>query len=333
MNREQDAGTTGAELSLLTEDIEQITETLPGNAQPRHYHKPTHAQNMLAAAFAGVVSAVFTAPFDTIRVRLAVQNNKSAAEAGRLYAGLIGGFSKTWAEEGIRGLYRGFGPTLLTVPLFWTSYFTAYSHFKAKIAEQRWLGDYSHGSLSHMVSAISAGAISDVLLNPLFVVRTRMQTQHMGQQQLKTSLETNTTSTHHNSKTSTAINASKPITLSNTASTTHSATCTSTSPTLKFTPLHTTTTPTAPNSIRPPVAAPYTNTLSALVKMTREEGISSWMRGISASLLGLGHVMVTEHNDMAVRRGCIFQLVCCHGAPPYHRCMNQFCCALLPCCL
>jgi solute carrier family 25 (mitochondrial folate transporter), member 32 len=36
-----------------------------------------------------------------------------------------------------------------------------------------------HASLIHMGSAVSAGAISDVLCNPMFVVRTRLQTESL----------------------------------------------------------------------------------------------------------------------------------------------------------
>ena len=76
-------------------------------------------------------------------------------------------------EEGFGGLYVGIFPTLLTVPLFWSIYWSTYTHFKSSYQEK--LPD-SPPFVHHILSAISAGAIGDVVTNPLWVTRTRMQT-------------------------------------------------------------------------------------------------------------------------------------------------------------
>ena len=55
-----------------------------------------------------------------------------------------------------------------------------YESFKRKILE--WSSDYgdgghNHHALVHLGSAITAGGLADVVCNPMFVVRTRMQTE------------------------------------------------------------------------------------------------------------------------------------------------------------
>jgi solute carrier family 25 folate transporter 32 len=89
-------------------------------------------------------------------------------------------------REGWRGMFRGLGATLVTVPLFWGVYFPLYDETKYYIT-MRYNGshqrpeDHYHPSLIHLVSAVSTGAVADVICNPLFVVRTRLQTQALHQ--------------------------------------------------------------------------------------------------------------------------------------------------------
>lgn len=67
----------------------------------------------------------------------------------------------------------GIFPTLLTVPLFWSIYWSTYTQFKQTFQEQL---PNSPPFVHHILSAISAGAIGDIVTNPLWVARTRMQT-------------------------------------------------------------------------------------------------------------------------------------------------------------
>ncbi|CAG8796477.1 9977_t:CDS:1, partial [Cetraspora pellucida] len=43
---------------------------------------------------------------------------------------------RIWTEEGIRGLYRGLGPTLYGYLPTWAIYFSAYDYFKSALGEQ-----------------------------------------------------------------------------------------------------------------------------------------------------------------------------------------------------
>eukprot|EP01125_Pyxidicula_operculata_P007999 TRINITY_DN2697_c0_g1_i1.p1 TRINITY_DN2697_c0_g1~~TRINITY_DN2697_c0_g1_i1.p1 ORF type:complete len:237 (-),score=26.59 TRINITY_DN2697_c0_g1_i1:96-806(-) len=76
-------------------------------------------------------------------------------------------------KEGISGFFSGLSATLMGLVPTWTIYFTCYSKFKGFYRER----GFSEGALLHLSSAVSAGLISDCVTNPLWVVKTRLQTQ------------------------------------------------------------------------------------------------------------------------------------------------------------
>lgn len=48
----------------------------------------------------------------------------------------LGTLTRIWSEEGVRGLYRGLGPTIFGYLPTWAIYFTAYDYFKDLVARQ-----------------------------------------------------------------------------------------------------------------------------------------------------------------------------------------------------
>ncbi len=77
-------------------------------------------------------------------------------------------------DEGAGGLFRGLGPALMTVPLFWGIYFYSYNRMKEVLLEHEMTCNYP--MLGHTISAVAAGGVADVITNPLWVTRTRIQT-------------------------------------------------------------------------------------------------------------------------------------------------------------
>lgn len=91
-------------------------------------------KHSIAGAGAGIVSSIVTCPLDVAKTRL--QNQSVALPGEKLYKGTIGTLSRIWTEEGIRGLYRGLGPTILGYLPTWAIYFTAYDYCKS-----HWAGE------------------------------------------------------------------------------------------------------------------------------------------------------------------------------------------------
>lgn len=128
--------------------------------------------SLYAGLTAGALCTIVCAPLDTIKVRTQAQGALNLKDHQK-YNGIFNSLKKISNEEGFRGLYRGLGPGLCTVPLFHGIYFSSYSHFKERLAQ-----DYPNipTSIQHLLSAITAGAIGDIITNPFWVTRTRIQT-------------------------------------------------------------------------------------------------------------------------------------------------------------
>jgi hypothetical protein len=68
--------------------------------------------------------------------------------------------------------------TLATVPVFWAIYFPLNEEFKVVIPKiYNNTEDNMNHPLIHSTSAIIAGAAAGVVCNPMFAVKTRMQTE------------------------------------------------------------------------------------------------------------------------------------------------------------
>lgn len=79
-----------------------------------------------------------------------------------------------YRNDGIRGFYRGLGPTIFGYLPTWAIYFTVYDGCKEFLASrggtrQRAEEDF----LNHILSALTAGGASTICTSPLWVVKTR----------------------------------------------------------------------------------------------------------------------------------------------------------------
>lgn len=98
----------------------------------------------------------------------------AAATAGSNKPSALHLWRHIYRSEGLVGYVRGLGATLATVPLFWGLYFPLYDELKHRLADKA-----MPPAGTHCVSAIAAGAAADIICNPLFFVRTRLQTEAM----------------------------------------------------------------------------------------------------------------------------------------------------------
>ena len=157
------------------------------------------------------MASIATCPLDVVKTKLQAQR----AIPGQIgYLGVSGAYSTStfshWAlnffrisqdtvkdilrESGVRGLYRGLGPTILGYLPTWAIYFAVYDGIKTAFGEVP-TGVYTTNSSEriypaaqvkgyqpvarehpwtlHILSAMTAGATSTICTNPLWVIKTR----------------------------------------------------------------------------------------------------------------------------------------------------------------
>ncbi|XP_062210066.1 uncharacterized protein LOC133911711 [Phragmites australis] len=135
------------------------------------------AASAAASAAAGVSAAVAAqvvwTPVDVISQRLMVQTSTTCR-----YRGGADAFKKILLADGVRGLYRGFGLSILTYApsnaVWWSSYAMAQRFLWRVVGADR---SESYTSLMAVqgASAAVAGAAAAVVTMPLDTIKTRLQ--------------------------------------------------------------------------------------------------------------------------------------------------------------
>eukprot|EP01102_Stenamoeba_stenopodia_P006853 TRINITY_DN1916_c0_g1_i1.p1 TRINITY_DN1916_c0_g1~~TRINITY_DN1916_c0_g1_i1.p1 ORF type:complete len:302 (-),score=43.82 TRINITY_DN1916_c0_g1_i1:125-1030(-) len=129
----------------------------------------------IAGSVAGSLAAFVSCPLDTIKSQLQVQSFPSS-DGQIKHKSPFGLIKMTFKNEGIRGFYRGLSPSLLALVPNWAAYFFTYGEFKTILTRDGLMKD---GPILHVLSAMGAGLVTDVITNPFWVVKTRLQTQMM----------------------------------------------------------------------------------------------------------------------------------------------------------
>ncbi|CAA0828238.1 Nicotinamide adenine dinucleotide transporter 1-chloroplastic [Striga hermonthica] len=133
--------------------------------------------NAGAGAAAGVIAATFVCPLDVIKTRLQVHGLPQLTNANIKGSVIVGSLEQIFQKEGLRGMYRGLAPTVLALLPNWAVYFTIYDQLKSFLGADDVNHQLSIGS--NMIAAAGAGAVTTIMTNPLWVVKTRLQTQGM----------------------------------------------------------------------------------------------------------------------------------------------------------
>ena len=171
-------------INVLEADDITARDHIPLNNKAMKEEKvSTEPSNFVSSLIAGVgsgsLASIVCAPLDLVRTRMQVAGGLQGKSAKN--AKIIQSIREIYRSEGMSGCFRGLGATLATVPAFWGIYFPLYEYFKSRILDVSSSsygdGGHNHHAMVHLASAISAGAVADIICNPMFVVRTRMQTE------------------------------------------------------------------------------------------------------------------------------------------------------------
>lgn len=145
------------------------------------HHVPSPPKCLLcnagAGAAAGVIAATFVCPLDVLKTRFQVHGLPKLRDGSIKGSLIIGSLEQIFRKEGLCGMYRGLSPTVLALLPNWAVYFTIYDQFKSFLCSR---DDSHHLSIgANMLAASGAGALTTITTNPLWVVKTRFQTQGM----------------------------------------------------------------------------------------------------------------------------------------------------------
>ena len=138
------------------------------------------ASHFSAGMMAEAVSCILFVPIDICKERLQVQGNTSVKSSIH-YNGSIHAVQQIAKTEGIFGLYRAYGATLLSFGPFSAFYFTFYEKFK-----KHSMGFYNIKEVKdmpfalHMLNSVGAGMGASFVTNPLDLVKLRLQIQRQG---------------------------------------------------------------------------------------------------------------------------------------------------------
>lgn len=133
--------------------------------------------NAGAGAAAGIIAATFVCPLDVIKTRLQVHGVPKLTNGTVKGSLIVGSLKQIFQKEGLRGMYRGLSPTVIALLPNWAVYFTMYEQLKSLLCGEDKNHHLSVGA--NVIAAAVAGAATTIATNPLWVVKTRLQTQGM----------------------------------------------------------------------------------------------------------------------------------------------------------
>jgi hypothetical protein len=182
-----------------------------------------YTNSQFAVYFAGgmlaeAISCIVFVPVDVVKERLQVQRQKlaetpkhstngiSCAHQQLYYRNSYDALMQIYTQEGIRGIYRGYGATMLSYGPFSALYFLLYEETKALLLTQKGrtfnesayeISAKENVDLSFMESlacSAFAGSVSSLVTNPLDLAKLRLQIERAGSQVAASSSSTSSSS-------------------------------------------------------------------------------------------------------------------------------------------
>lgn len=130
-------------------------------------------KKIVAGATAGALGSGIANPTDLVKVRMQAQGTGTA---GHHYRNMWQAFAQIYRAEGVRGLYKGVGPTTQRATLLTASQLASYDHIKHSLLALQWL-HFHEGIVTHFTASMLAGFIAAVVTSPVDVIKTRIMNQ------------------------------------------------------------------------------------------------------------------------------------------------------------
>ena len=101
-----------------------------GRSKEKDGYLKWFAGNVASGSAAGATTSLFLYHLDYARTRLGTDPRVCPVNGQRQFKGLVDVYSKTLATDGIAGLYRGFGVSIMGITLYRGMYFGIYDTMK-----------------------------------------------------------------------------------------------------------------------------------------------------------------------------------------------------------
>ncbi|PYI10888.1 mitochondrial carrier [Aspergillus sclerotiicarbonarius CBS 121057] len=124
----------------------------------------------VAGFTAGIASTLCLHPLDLIKTRLQVDRLSSSRVGGSVPV-----VREIFQNEGgLKAFYRGLTPNIVGNSTSWALYFLCYSNIKGVMRTWRGSQDQALTSADFFLASGSAGMLTSMLTNPIWVIKTRM---------------------------------------------------------------------------------------------------------------------------------------------------------------
>ncbi|KAI5330283.1 hypothetical protein L3X38_029681 [Prunus dulcis] len=128
------------------------------------------AGNVASGSAAGATTSLFLYHLDYARTRLGTDARGSSVNGQRQFRGILDVYSKTLSSDGIAGLYRGFGVSIIGITLYRGMYFGIYDTMKPIVL----VGSLEGNFLASFLLGWSVTTVSGVCAYPFDTLRRRM---------------------------------------------------------------------------------------------------------------------------------------------------------------
>ncbi|KAJ0047717.1 hypothetical protein Pint_16292 [Pistacia integerrima] len=145
-------------------------KTLFGRSKEKDGYLKWFAGNLASGSAAGATTSIFLYHLDYARTRLGTDARECPINGQRQFKGLLDVYRKTLSTDGVAGLYRGFGVSIIGITLYRGMYFGLYDTLKPIIL----VGPFEGNFFVSFLLGWSITSVSGVCAYPFDTLRRRM---------------------------------------------------------------------------------------------------------------------------------------------------------------